>query len=200
MPINPLPLFEEDLKTYEDEKAAYERLKVPATIVVRFGFTMLVGEFPYKGDVVPGCGSKIVVRTHRGTEIGEMLTSTCANSGCGKSVSRKQMLEYIENSGGRDYPFLEDGKALRVATKDDMDRQAEIEHCPLSCSQGNVYRAADWPSNHQKLAWQSGRRSATRCHHHPQARHPTQPQLHRLTRKQRVFPQRRTMPNSRSKK
>jgi len=127
MPINPLPQFEEDVKAYEEELAAYQRLKIPETIVVRFGFMMLVGEYPYKGDVVPGCGSKIVVRTHRGTEIGEMLTSTCANSGCGKSVTRKQMLEYIDNSGGRDYPFFTDGKALRVANKDDMDRQAKLE-------------------------------------------------------------------------
>jgi len=37
------------------------------------------------------------------------------------------MLDYIGNSGGRDYPFFTDGRALRVATKEDMDRQAEIE-------------------------------------------------------------------------
>ena len=66
----------------------------------------------------PGCGSKLVVRTHRGTEIGEMLTSTCPNSGCSKSVSRKEMLEYVENSGGRDYPFFTEGRVLRIATAD----------------------------------------------------------------------------------
>jgi hypothetical protein len=80
----------------------------------------LVGEFPYDGTAKPGCGSKIVVRTHRGTEIGEMLTSTCPNSGCSKSVSRKEMLKYIENSGGRDYPFFTDGKVLRIATHEDI--------------------------------------------------------------------------------
>jgi cell fate regulator YaaT (PSP1 superfamily) len=87
----------------------------------------MVGEFPYDGTVKPGCGSKMVVRTHRGTEMGEMLTSTCANSGCGKSVSRKEMLTYIENSGGRDYPFFQDGRVLRVATMEDMHKQEEIE-------------------------------------------------------------------------
>ena len=127
MPIVPLPQFEADLAEYEADRAIYEKLKPPTTIVVRFGFMKMIGEFPYDGDAKPGCGSKIVVRTFRGTEIGEMLTSTCPNSGCSKSVTRKQMLEYIENSGGRDYPFERNGRALRVATKEDMDAQAAIE-------------------------------------------------------------------------
>lgn len=129
MPIVPLPQFEADLAEYEAQrdKEIYERLKPPTTIVVRFGFLKMIGEFPYDGDAKPGCGSKIVVRTFRGTEIGEMLTSTCPNSGCSKSVTRKQMLEYIENSGGRDYPFERNGRAIRVATKEDMDAQAAIE-------------------------------------------------------------------------
>ncbi|MDX2145930.1 MAG: regulatory iron-sulfur-containing complex subunit RicT [Planctomycetota bacterium] len=110
-----------------EDREIYDRLQAPKTIVVRFGAMHLVGEFPYSGDAKPGCGSKLVVRTHRGTELGEMLTSTCPNSGCSKSVSRKQMLDYIENSGGRDYPFTTEGRVLRVATKEDLDKQAEIE-------------------------------------------------------------------------
>ena len=129
VPIHPLPQFEADLKEYEEQrdKEAYERLKAPTTIVVRYGVMKMIGEFPYDGDAKPGCGSKIVVRTFRGVEIGEMLTSTCPNAGCSKSVTRKEMLEYIENSGGRQYPFSAKGKAMRVATKEDMDRQAKLE-------------------------------------------------------------------------
>ncbi|GAB5497202.1 MAG: hypothetical protein Phyf2KO_22820 [Phycisphaerales bacterium] len=134
MSIVPLPQFEEDLAQYlreKEDREAYERLNAPSTMVVRFGVMRLVGEFPYDGDSKPGCGSKIVVRTHRGTEVGEMLTSTCENAGCSKSVTRKEMLEYIENSGGQDYPFLDSkhnkygvkGRALRVATAEDLARQ-----------------------------------------------------------------------------
>jgi cell fate regulator YaaT (PSP1 superfamily) len=124
MPILPLPQFEADL---EADRAAIAALKPPKTIVVRFGVMKLVGEYPYNGTATPGCGSKLVVRTHRGTEIGEMLTSTCPNSGCGKSVSRKEMLEYVENSGGKDYPFFTEGQVLRVATLEDMNQQAALE-------------------------------------------------------------------------
>lgn len=129
MPIVPLPQFEEDLKAHLDERdrAAYEALKAPTSVVVRFGTMKMVGEFPYAGSSKPGCGSKLVVRSWRGVELGEMLTSTCPNSGCSKSVSRQEMLRYIDNSGGRDYPFHTDGKVLRIATKEDLDKQEALE-------------------------------------------------------------------------
>ena len=130
MPITPLPQFEEDLAEFEaaeQDRLAYERLNAPKTIVIRHGVMKLVSELPYNGEAKPGCGSKLVARTSRGTEVGEMLTSTCPNAGCSKSVTRKEMLEYIENSGGRQYPFGTTGKILRVATKEDLDQQAAIE-------------------------------------------------------------------------
>lgn len=129
MPIYPLPQFEADLKEHLDaeDKKTYEALQAPKSVVVRFGSMKLIGEFPYDLKVKPGCGSKLVVRTFRGAELGEMLTSTCPNSGCSKAVSRQDMLKYIENSGGKDYPFFTEGRVLRVATQEDLDLQARIE-------------------------------------------------------------------------
>ncbi|MBX3386731.1 MAG: hypothetical protein KF768_09185 [Phycisphaeraceae bacterium] len=126
MPILPLPQFEADLA--EQDREIYERLKPPSSIVARFGIMYNVGEFPYDGDAKPGCGSKLVIKTHRGTELGEMLTSTCPNAGCSKSVTRKEMLQYIENSGGKDYPFFSmQGRVLRIATPEDLNRQAQLD-------------------------------------------------------------------------
>lgn len=127
MPIFPLPQFEADLAEYRLEKEAYEKLSVPKTVVVRFGSMKMVGEFPFSLNVKPGCGTKMVARTHRGTELAEMLTSTCPNAGCSKSVTRKEMLEYIENSGGKDYPYFNDGSIIRIATTDDLNEQRRIE-------------------------------------------------------------------------
>ncbi len=128
MPIMPLPQFEADLKEYEDQLAAEAaELKAPKSMVVRFGVMRLIGEYPYDGSIKPGCGSKVVARTHRGTELAEVLTVTCQNSGCGKSVTRKEMLGYIEASGGRDYPFFSQGQVLRIATIADMEAQAALE-------------------------------------------------------------------------
>jgi cell fate regulator YaaT (PSP1 superfamily) len=120
--ITPLPVMLE-----EEDRKLYDQLEPPKTIVVRYGYLKLVAELPYDGKDKPGCGSKLVVRTSRGIELGEMLTTTCANSGCGKSVTRKQMLEYIENSGGKDYPFSTQGKVLRVAMNEDLLEQQRLD-------------------------------------------------------------------------
>jgi cell fate regulator YaaT (PSP1 superfamily) len=123
--IFPLPIFERDADpAHRDamtDAEAYARLKPPSSIVVKFGSMRLIGEYPYDGEAKPGCGSKIVARTHRGTEVAEMLTTTCPNSGCSKSVSRREMLEYVDNSGGKDYPFHTNGRIVRVATVEDMN-------------------------------------------------------------------------------
>lgn len=124
MSIHPLPIFERDADpAHRDaltDAEAYARLKPPTSIVVRVGRLKFVAEYPYSGREKPGCGSKLVVRTHRGTEVAEMLTTTCSNSGCSRSISRQEMLQFIEASGGRDYPFHADGAVLRVATADDL--------------------------------------------------------------------------------
>ena len=131
MSIFPLPVFEADAdparRDAMSDAEIYARLKPPTSIVIRYGVMLAVAEYPYDGPAKPGCGSKLIARTHRGLEVVEMLTTTCSNSGCGKSVSRQEMLEYIENSGGRDYPFRTDGKILRVATVDDLARWSSIQ-------------------------------------------------------------------------
>jgi cell fate regulator YaaT (PSP1 superfamily) len=131
MPIEPLPVFEADAdprhrEAMSDEEI-YERLRPPETVVVRFGYLKQIGEYPYDGEVTPGCGSRLVARTHRGTEIVEMLTTTCENSGCAKSVTRQEMLDYIEGSGGKDFPFRTNGKILHVATIEELNKQSALD-------------------------------------------------------------------------
>jgi cell fate regulator YaaT (PSP1 superfamily) len=122
MSIFPLPVMSE-----EAEGQAIANLKPPKTVVVRYGYLRQIGEFPYDGDQILGCGTKLVIRTSRGIEVGEMLTTTCSNSGCGKSVSRQQMLQYIDNSGGKQFPFTTDGRVLRAATVEDLNEQSRLE-------------------------------------------------------------------------
>ncbi len=131
MSIFPLPVFEADAdprhRSAMSDEEIYERLAPPKTIVVKFGRLGNVGEFPYEGDAKPGCGTKLTARTHRGTEVVEMLTTTCDNAGCSKSVTRHELLEYIDNSGGRDFPFYTDGKILHVATVEELLKQTELD-------------------------------------------------------------------------
>jgi cell fate regulator YaaT (PSP1 superfamily) len=102
-------------------------LKPPSSLVVRYGHMRMMGEFPYDGDTRPGCGAKVVIRTKRGTELAEVVTTTCTNGGCAKSVTREKLMEYIENSGGDDYPFSTEGRVVRIATVEDHQRQASVE-------------------------------------------------------------------------
>jgi cell fate regulator YaaT (PSP1 superfamily) len=102
-------------------------IKPPSSLVVRYGHLRMMGEFPYDGDTRPGCGAKVVIRTKRGTELAEVVTTTCSNGGCAKSVTRDKLMEYIENSGGNDYPFSTEGRVLRIATVEDHQRQSAIE-------------------------------------------------------------------------
>ena len=113
MTIFQLPVFEEDADpsrrdgmTLEEQLAATE---APKTFVVRFGRMSLIGEYESRDGLRAGCGSKFVVRTHRGIELATMLTTTCPNNACPTSVSRKEMREYIDGSGGKDYPFYNRG-------------------------------------------------------------------------------------------
>ena len=117
-----------DALTLEEQHAALES---PETLVVRFGRMKMIGEYTNPLEIKPGCGSKLVVRTHRGMELAETVTTSCANAGCGKSVTRKEMLAYIDQSGGKDYPFYTKGRILRLATPEDMqgqvDRQSDLK-------------------------------------------------------------------------
>lgn len=130
MSIMPLPVFEEDADPSKRDALTLEEqldlLEAPETIVVRFGSLKMIGEYKQAGGIKAGCGSKLVARTHRGTELVDMLTTTCSNSGCGKSISRSEMLEYIENSGGKNFPFHTNGRVLRIATADDLSRMSEL--------------------------------------------------------------------------
>ena len=121
--ITPLPVMLEE----EEALRRFEAAEPPKSIVCRYGSAMMVAELPYDGGEKPGCGTKLVIRTRRGTELAEMLTSTCANAGCSKSVSRKEMLEYIESSGGKKFPFSNQGRVLRMATAEDLSEQSQLD-------------------------------------------------------------------------
>ena len=99
----------------------------PKTMVVRYGYLMSIGEFENTLNQKVGCGTKLVARTPRGTEIVEMLTTVCGNGGCGKSITRDKLLDYITNSGGDDYPFSNSGRILRVATAGDLAEQQKLD-------------------------------------------------------------------------
>ena len=96
--------------------------KIYPTCAVRYGYMRHIGEFRYSPGQLFSCGSKVVIQTNRGIELGEQVSLTC--TGCDKSVSRKQMLQYVKNSGP-EFMQLKSGRILRAATTQDL---AEARH------------------------------------------------------------------------
>jgi hypothetical protein len=72
MSIVPLPVFEADADPANRDALTLEeqlaKLEPPETIVVKFGSMKMVGEYKQAGGIRAGCGSKLVARTHRGTD------------------------------------------------------------------------------------------------------------------------------------
>lgn len=119
--ITPLPIME--------EQPPVTQAATPQLLVVRFGYQRLIAELPYDGERPPA-SAQLVIRSHRGIELAQLLAGTCSNGGCGgcpRCVSRKQMLEYIEASGGKNFPFSAQGKVLRVATAEDLVEQRRLD-------------------------------------------------------------------------
>ena len=120
--IDPLPAMLD-----EQASKAQERASEPVSVIVRYSYTRMVAELPFNGETPPTPGSKLVIRTRRGIEIAQTLGRVCSDAACAKAISRKQMLQFIENSGGGEYPFSDQGKVLRVATAADLNEQARID-------------------------------------------------------------------------
>ncbi|MGC9259709.1 MAG: regulatory iron-sulfur-containing complex subunit RicT [Phycisphaerae bacterium] len=99
----------------------------PKTMVVRYGYLKFIGEFESAVQEKVACGSRLVARTSRGVEIVEMLTTLCANGGCNKAITREQLLDYVKQSGGKDFPFTNSGLILRLAAPLDLARQQQLD-------------------------------------------------------------------------
>ena len=56
----------------------------PSTLLVRFGQANMVGQFRNARGLYPRCGTKVIIQTDRGMEIGEVISVACAN--CGRAV------------------------------------------------------------------------------------------------------------------
>ena len=66
----------------------------PKTMVVRYGYLREIGEFVSDVTQKVGCGTKLIIRTDRGTEIAEMLT------GMFLSRSLKRFATYFDLDSG----------------------------------------------------------------------------------------------------
>ncbi len=88
-------------------------------VVVRYGHMRQIGSFRHNLDkpVVP-C-AKVVVRTERGVEIGEVVSCVCSNSKKQGCITPARLDEFV-SANGPDFPFRRNGKVLRLANHQDV--------------------------------------------------------------------------------
>jgi cell fate regulator YaaT (PSP1 superfamily) len=88
------------------------------TIVIRYGIMGQLGEFTHDLPKTPLPGSKLVVRTERGVELGDVMV-TVSDEPSWRCIVSSRMSEYIK-SNGPEYPFTRGGRVLRTANQQDL--------------------------------------------------------------------------------
>ena len=109
----------------EDKRCGNGLEKIYKTTAVRYGYMKHVGEFSVPDGMLFTCGSKVVIQTQRGIEVGEQISLSCG--GCDRSVTREQLKGYIKNSGAETY-VLDNGRILREATVDDLAEDMRLRN------------------------------------------------------------------------
>jgi len=96
----------------------------PPVLIARYGQMRQLGRFRYDLDKPPAPGTKLVLRTDRGVELGEVVIGVDEDHpGC---ISRARLGEYVA-AGGVDNPFGRDGKVLRLANPQDVIDQRHLD-------------------------------------------------------------------------
>ena len=115
--------------TTGEQPAGEEPSEAPAkpkrSVVARYGHMRSVGQFRYNLDRVPRVGEKVVVRTERGVELGEVLADVCDHT-CHGRLEAEQLKTFVK-SNGPEYPFRRDGKVLRLANPQDVIDQRHLD-------------------------------------------------------------------------
>ncbi len=97
-------------------------------IVARYGRMNHIGLFRHDMDPPPNVGTKVVVRTDRGAELGEVLASV--DDGPGQRIASDVLDGYIAACGS-DYPFYRRGRVVRGATAQDFNDQLHLDKSAL---------------------------------------------------------------------
>ena len=90
------------------------------SVVVRYGAMRQTGLFTHHLDVPPTTGTKVVIRSERGVELGRVISRICTDGCSGYGYTDAQQVARYVATNGPKYPFKRDGKVLRVANTQDL--------------------------------------------------------------------------------
>ena len=121
----------------EDATAAPEAKRRPSgpRAVVRYGLMRRVGESRHNLPSPPSPGTRVVVRTERGVELGEVVAPVCEAPCAGGSIDNGALEAFIE-ANGPDYPLRRGGRILRLANPQDV---IDHEHLQQSANEERAF-------------------------------------------------------------
>ncbi len=109
-----------------DTEAKFKPSHHPAEkkMLVRYGKMGIIGWFVHEEKNMPKASSKVMIKTERGLEIGEVVGKFCYKSGVFKK-SEDAVVDYYE-VGKADCPVTGGGKFVRYATEQDLSEEHHI--------------------------------------------------------------------------
>ncbi|MFA5293510.1 MAG: regulatory iron-sulfur-containing complex subunit RicT [Phycisphaerae bacterium] len=93
-------------------------------MLVRYGKTSLTGWFAHDEKNIPKAQSKVMIKTERGLEIGEVVGKFCYKAGAFKK-SEESVIDYYE-VGPAECPVTVGGRFVRYATEQDLSEEHHI--------------------------------------------------------------------------
>jgi cell fate regulator YaaT (PSP1 superfamily) len=94
-------------------------------MLVRYGRMGLLGWFEHQENDIPKLHTRVVIKTDRGLELGEIVGPLCYRSGQFR-FTVEQVEEYIRNSGDEQPPGQK-GRFIRYATAEDINEERHLE-------------------------------------------------------------------------
>ncbi len=122
-PADRLGTGQEPPSAWPDDKA--DGRQQAKTVIVRYGLMVQIGEFRHDLDPPPPKSEKVVVRTERGVELGEVITAVSDETNW-RSITPEQLKAFLK-ANGAEYPFRRGGKVLRIANHQDIIDYRHLE-------------------------------------------------------------------------
>lgn len=107
-----------------EAKQKYKPNPAEKKMLVRYGRTGLVGWFEHSEKNMPKAHGKVMIKTERGLEIGEVVGRFCYKSGVFKK-SEDAVIDYY-GQGPENCPIAAGGKIVRYATEQDLSEERHI--------------------------------------------------------------------------
>ena len=103
-----------------------EATEAGSFVIVRYGLMKQIGQFRHNIQKPLAPGAKVVVRSERGVELGQVVAAV-GREPCHACLTPQHLDDFLESSGP-DYPFRRDGRVLRLANHQDIIDHRHLEN------------------------------------------------------------------------